>query len=181
MADQPREGRRVSLGEALEGVMSSEAFTRYTGNERAAQAWFSANGDFEHRHTRGVFLKESGRRGVAPVLIVYVDNKSIEYDLRADKDIYLVRLAHYGFEVSDVEFKLSRTASGVRYEPPTPQRQAPPALVDLTPEEMEEIDEQVAVLEGEMRERVRSAMISSLRREKTLETQKTKTSPQNGS
>lgn len=169
MADQQREGRQTSIGEALGGLMSSEAFTRYSGNERAAQAWFSANGDFEHRHTRGVFLRESTRQGVAPVLIVYVDNSSIQTDFRADKDIYLVRLAHYGFEVSDVEFKLSRSGHGVRYELPEKKRVAPP-MPELTEEELAFVDQSVAPLEGSMRERVRNAMISSLRREKSVHT-----------
>lgn len=166
MASQPREGGQTSIGEALGSLMSSEAFTRYTGTERAAQAWFSANGDFEHRHTRGVFLREATRPRVAPVLIVYVDNKSIEYDLRADKDIYLVRLAHYGFEVSDIEFRLSHGKGGVRYEPPTTTAHVAPELPDLSDEEMALVEAEIAPLEGEMRERVRKAMISSLRKEK---------------
>ena len=180
MAGRGREGTAHSIGEALEELMDSEAFTRYSGNERAAQAWFRANGDFEHRHTRGVFLKESSRRGEAPTLYVYIDSSAMLQDFVTNRDIYAIRLAHYGFDVAKVEFRLSK-GEGTRYEPPKVVTRKPPVLPDLTEDEASFVEESVASLDGAMRERVRAAMISSLRREKSLSTQESKTSPQNGS
>lgn len=167
MGDEERAGGAVPLGELMGRLMDSEVMGRYTGNERAAQAWFRANGDFEHRHTRGVFLKESNRQGVAPILYVYVDSSAMQTEFRADKDIYLVRLAHYGFDVSDIVFRLSQKGQGVRYEPPTPTRKVTPVHPELTAEELAQVDEAVAGLEGSLRDRVRAAMISSLRRDKS--------------
>jgi hypothetical protein len=92
------------MGEVVGRRMAS----KMSDNQRAAAAWYRANGDRERAHTTGVFLKRPRKAGAAPVLGVYVDSHAMATDFGVNKDIYLARLANIGYEVSGIEFLPSR-------------------------------------------------------------------------
>lgn len=97
------------VGEALQSFIQNSFDKKLTLQQKANRAWFSANGKFEQKHTCGVFLKQLDDLRKAPVLYVYLDNNAIMQDFTTNKDIYLIRLHHAGFELSDIQFKLSKT------------------------------------------------------------------------
>lgn len=77
---------------------------------RAVAAWFGANGDRERAHTTRVFVK-APRTGVEdPIICVYVDSHAYVTDLNANRDLYLARLANWGYHVSGIEFSVDREA-----------------------------------------------------------------------
>lgn len=136
-------------------------------------AWFKANGDVERRHTSGVYLKRAAAPSLPPVLVVYVDSHSRLTDFMANREIYLVRLAAVGLEVSGVEFRLSRE--------PTPKTSLPsqvtPSLAatelpPLSDDERRRAEELTADLPDTLRKRARDAMELSMRREKLDNTSK---------
>lgn len=97
------------VGEALQSFMQNSFDKKLSLQQKANRAWYSANGAFEHRHTCGVFLKQDDNQQKPPVLYVYLDNNAIMQDFTTNKDIYLIRLHHAGFELSDIQFRLSKT------------------------------------------------------------------------
>lgn len=174
-----RAGMARSAAHALGGLIETGLARSYSGTQGAAAAWFRANGDLEHRHTAGVFLKESADGRTPPILIVYIDSSSMLADFTTNKDLYAIRLAHAGFEVSDVQFKLSRNArTAIPTEAPDTKRKVLEPLPELTDGELRAIEEQTADLPEAVRDSVKDAMISSLRREKSLSTEEGTTSPQ---
>ncbi len=153
------------LREVVDGQMAAHM----SANQRAARAWYRANGTRERKHTAGVFLKRARVQGAAPILGVYVDSHAMATDFGVNKDIYLARLSNVGFEVSGIEFLVSRKprqASGsIRKEPPVRYE-----LPELTPDELEEVNALVAELPESLRASASQAVALSMRREKLKST-----------
>lgn len=126
------------------------------------RAWMSVNGDYERRHTVATFV-DAGRAGQAPALVVYVDSKSCEVDLMANREVYLARMASCGLRFSKVVFRRSRDEYIRRRDerlaqgsaPADGPRAAPPAL-DAAEER--QIDELCAALPASLRDSVSRAM-----------------------
>lgn len=166
-------GGPESVGKVLTGAAASGIARGISEHQRAARAWFSCNGDVERAHTCGIYTRAAKVRGAAPVLGVYVDSSARLTDFRANRDVYLARLANAGLAVSDVEFRLSRTRKpgGVRAAgrtaPATEGRAVPR---ELGAEEARRVTELTADLPAGLRERASRAMILSLERGKTRDT-----------
>lgn len=149
------------------------------GQEKAALAakvWYAANGDFEHRHTVGVFLKEDPK-GNPPTLVVYTDTNAIIQDFSANKEIYIARLANQDFFVSDIRFRLSKyrkkRADATRRSENLPKGFGPDYIpedltegIELTEEELEDIAQSVEKLPEPLRETVFRARVSSTKANK---------------
>lgn len=171
-----RERNQSSIGDLLANVVSGEMRGRMSAAQRAAAAWYGANGDIERAHTTGVFLKKPKRAGVAPILGVYVDSHARLTDFTVNREIYLARLHNAGLEVSGIEFLLTRrdrassaegAAAGEKSEErqSLPQREKPLDLPELDPARRAEIDAAVAGLEEPLRSKVAHAMELSMRRQ----------------
>lgn len=160
----------VTVGKALDGLFSDALATRLSENQRAAVAWFRANGDIEHAHTTGVFLKRRRADGLAPVLGVYVDSHARLTDFSVNREVYLSRLAAIGFEVSGIEFRLSRrpASSPVSHAALGNGATHPSlkALPPLTAAEEERVAALTEDLPDHLRARAATAMRNSLRRER---------------
>lgn len=169
-------GRPQTLAEVVSEVVGGRMATRLSRNQRAARAWFAVNGLLEQRHTCGVYLRKPRMRDVGPVLVVYVDTPSRVTDFRANKELYLARLANGGVGVSDVDFRLSREghAPGGRPGIDAARGSAARAVTSLVPlaeGERRLVEEMCATLPDGLRESAARAMSASLRREKTQKTQ----------
>ena len=103
-----RERNQESIGDLLSRVVGGEMRGRMSAAQRAAAAWYGANGDIERAHTTGVFLKKPKREGAAPILGVYVDSHARLTDFTVNREIYLARLHNAGLELSGIEFRLTR-------------------------------------------------------------------------
>ena len=150
------------VGEVVDGRMAA----RLSANQRAAAAWYRANGDRERDHTTGVFLKRSRVPGAAPILGVYVDSHIVATDFGVNKDIYLARLANAGCAVSGIEFIPSREGYRTRARARHTDQAAPEPLPVLTPAERAEVADLVADLPEGVRESAYKAVELSKRRAK---------------
>ena len=164
------------LGPLLGEVVDAQMSRKMSDNQRAATAWYRANGDRERKHTVGVYLKRSRVRGAAPIMGVYVDSHAMATDLGVNKDLYLARLANVGYEVSGIEFRVSRTPKR-----PTPQGSgAAPAerteLPLLTAAERLRVQELAAQVPESLRPSVSKAIANSMRRQKLEKSLSEKTS-----
>ena len=160
--------RPASVANLMDEVLNQQMARRLSANQRAAAAWFRANGDRERNHTVGVFLKKARVAGAAPVLGVYVDSHAMATDFGVNRDIYLARLANIGFEASGLEFIVSRQ----------PRRRADEAgskkssdaaredLPELGPVEREEVESLVRDLPEAVRPAAARAISIAKRREK---------------
>lgn len=161
-----------SMGSLMRQVVDERLVGRMSANQRAAAAWYRANGDRERAHTTGVFLKRPRVRGAAPILGVYVDSHAMATDFGVNKDIYLARLANVGFEASGIEFLPSRT--GKKRVPRTTRsdavQQQPERLPELSPSERAEIQELVRELPEALQESASKAIELSKRRKKQITT-----------
>ena len=110
----PEPDRAERVGALLDRVMGSGLSDSLTDNQRAAIAWHAANGDRERAHTTRVFLKKPRLDGADPIICVYVDNHSFLTDLSANRDLYLARLANWGFFVSSLHLPISMQNSSAR-------------------------------------------------------------------
>lgn len=155
------------VGEVVDGQMSA----KMSANQRAAAAWYRANGDRERTHTTGVFLKRARVAGAAPVLGVYVDSHVMATDFGVNKDIYLARLANIGFMVSGIEFIPSREGYRVKRERAHAQRPVKETLPELSQEERDEVESLTAQLPEHLRESASKAIALSFRRQKLEKTQ----------
>ncbi len=151
------------VGDLMDSVLGADLAGRLNDTQRAARAWFSVAGKLEREHTMGLFVHELAGR--APELIVYVDSNAIAQDLMTNRDLYVARMEYAGYEVSDVQFKLSRRRRERRgQEEEQPEEQLP----ELDAEEMAQVDTLVPASGDSLDEAIRTAMIWSLRREKAL-------------
>ena len=136
--------------------------------QRAARAWYAANGDRERAHTTGVWLRNSGRAGVAPVLVVEVDANWLAGELATNKDLYLSRLAFRGVSVSDVRFQVGKPRPKHAQAAP---RKASPSMPKLSDEELARVERACQGLPDGLRQSVSRAMCASLRRHKASDTE----------
>ena len=174
-----RERNQESIGEVLSRVVGGEMRGRMSAAQRAAAAWYGANGDIERAHTTGVFLKKPKREGAAPILGVYVDSHARLTDFTVNREIYLARLHNAGLELSGIEFRLTRRdradaqgqagadAGADRGEgrPALPERPRPLDLPQLDEGKRATIEVAVADLEEPLRSKVAHAMEMSMRRQ----------------
>lgn len=103
-----REHNQETIASVISHFVGSDMRAHMSAAQRAAAAWYRANGDVERAHTTGVFLKRPRRKGDAPILGVYVDSHSRLTDFTVNREIYLARLHNVGLEVSGIEFLLTR-------------------------------------------------------------------------
>ena len=174
-----RERNQESIGEVLSRVVGGEMRGRMSAAQRAAAAWYGANGDIERAHTTGVFLKKPKREGAAPILGVYVDSHARLTDFTVNREIYLARLHNAGLEVSGIEFRLTRRdraeaqgqagagagAGGGEGRSALPERSRPLDLPQLDEGKCATIEVAVADLEEPLRSKVAHAMEMSMRRQ----------------
>ncbi len=174
-----RERNQESIGEVLSRVVGGEMRGRMSAAQRAAAAWYGANGDIERAHTTGVFLKKAKREGAAPILGVYVDSHARLTDFTVNREIYLARLHNAGLEVSGIEFRLTRrdraeaqneagagaSAGAGEGHSALPERPRPLDLPQLDEGKRATIEVAVADLEEPLRSKVAHAMEMSMRRQ----------------
>lgn len=155
------------VGDLMREVVDGDMHAKMSANQRAAAAWYRANGDREHAHTTGVFLKKSRVAGAAPILCVYVDSHAMATDFGVNKDIYMARLANVGFSVSGIQFMPSRKG----YKPSRAPRAeaattAHEELPELSAEERQWVESLVSDLSDELRPSVSKAITLSMKRQK---------------
>ena len=132
-ARRREEGGR-SVGDLLRGFASKPENAQVLSlAAKVRRAWFSVNGDIERQHTCGLFVKESSRPGVDPLLVVYVDTRPRAVDFTANRGVYVLAMA--GFRFSEMRFQVSKrprsqqaparqTRRPHRPTPPPPRRPA---------------------------------------------------------
>lgn len=152
-------------GDLVKSVVDGRMSAHMTANQRAAAAWYRANGDRERSHTTGVFLKKARRAGAAPILGVYVDSHAMATDFGVNKDIYLARLANIGYEVSGIEFLPSRKRRADTAPKPT-SGDVPEQLPPLSQAELREVTRLVAQAPDSLKASVSKAVTLSFQREK---------------
>ena len=179
--EEPTTSEAKSIGELAQALVGEDRAADAAGS--AARAWHAANGEFEHRHTVGVFLKED-EKGNPPTLFVYLDSNGIIQDFSANKDIYIARLANQEFYVSDIRFLLSKyrkrgaledegemiprgTGIGVDYVAHDMTEG-----VELSQAEMDEIAKSVESLPDAIRQKAYEARIASAKANKGSGSQK---------
>ena len=174
-----RERNQESIGDLLSRVVGGEMRGRMSAAQRAAAAWYGANGDIERAHTTGVFLKKPKREGTAPILGVYVDSHARLTDFTVNREIYLARLHNAGLELSGIEFRLTRRdrvgaqaeagagagAGAGEGRSALPERPRPLDLPQLDEGKRATIEVAVADLEEPLRSKVAHAMEMSMRRQ----------------
>lgn len=160
-----------SVGDALSGVLDSpEALAKMSLGRRASRAWFKVNGDIERAHTTGIYVRKPRREGALPTLGVYVDSAARAVDFRANREVYLARLAMAGLEFADIKFEKThrpvgeRRAAAGRAEGPSAE-EAEALLPELSPEQEAYVRDSVAKLPEKVRASAYKAMSASLRRQ----------------
>ncbi|MDO4848665.1 MAG: hypothetical protein Q4B45_02700 [Coriobacteriia bacterium] len=157
-----------SVGQALQGLLDTpEATAKMSLGRRAARAWHRLCGPVEREHTCGIYIRKPRRAGEAPILGIYVDTAPRAADFRANREVYLARLAMEGFEFSDIRFEKTRRPPKKKDVPARKAAPAPaPALPELTDEERARVRAAVASQPESIREKAYKAMSASLRRQK---------------
>ena len=159
--------RPESVANLMDEVLNQQMARRLSANQRAAAAWFRANGDRERSHTVGVFLKRARSAGSAPIVGVYVDSHAMATDFGVNKDIYLARLANIGFEASGIEFVVSRQPRrAARTSGERRMEEGPSVLPELDAAERQEVESLVRDLPESMRAAAARAVSIAKRREK---------------
>lgn len=159
-----------SAGDVLRRYLGGEFGGHLSDAQRAAAAWYGCNGTVERKHTTGVYLRRGRTPGADPVLGVYVDSSSRLTDFTARREIYLARLANFGYAVSGVEFRLSKSrfvSARERREEPA----APKPLPELTPAEEARVQDLVSEVPEPLKESVSRAVRFSFMRQKAKEAQ----------
>lgn len=160
------------VGEALRGLLESPEARRAMGPGRLAQqAWYRVNGDIERAHTCGTYVAKGRRPGDAPKFVVYTDTRTRAVDFRANREVYLARMAAAGFEFSDIEFKQTKRPPQEKREARSRAAKAAPRLPELTDEEERRVREAVADQPESIREKAYKAMCASLRLQKQSDAQ----------
>ncbi|WP_051353706.1 hypothetical protein [Atopobium fossor] len=164
----PVQNHISTAAEIVTGLFNSELSSGLSDNQKAYRAWFSANGKFEQAHTCGVFLKDMSTQKCAPVLYVYLDKSGILQDFTTNKEIYLIRLTHIGFEVSDIQFRLSKypkhslKTDGVDIKTSVSDK---PSLQPATIQQKNQAEQMTKNLSEPLKTKVYNAIISSMRRQ----------------
>ena len=157
------------VGEALRGLLDSPQARRAMGPGRMAQqAWYRVNGDIERAHTCGTYVAKGRRPGDLPTFVVYTDTRTRAIDFRANREIYLARMAAAGFEFSNIEFKQTKRPPREKEDGTARpgKKPAAAALPELTAAEEARVREMVAGQPENIRERAYKAMCASLRLQK---------------
>lgn len=157
------------LSQVLQDVMVKKLGRHLGANQRAAAAWFGANGDRERAHTTRVFLRSARLAGADPIICVRVDSHAFLTDLSANRDLYLSRLANWGFFVSGIDFAVDREARhpcGAAQGPPLAQVGAP-SRDGLSAEQGARLDELIAKVPAQLRPSISKAIIASMGNEGT--------------
>ncbi len=166
-----RGGDPQRAGQLVSSLLSGPLGEGLSDAQRAARAWYAANGDRERAHTTGVWLRRPPAAGVDPVMVVRVDSGLLASEMGTNKDIYLSRLSFYGVRISNIRFEVGQRA----HQAPRPARERgachPATHAELTDEERARVDEACSSLPDGLRESVSRAMCASLLREKSLTTQ----------
>lgn len=160
-----------SVSELMGEVVGRRMASRMSEGQRAAAAWYRANGDRERAHTTGVFLKPARVHGAPPVLGVYVDSHVMATDFGVNKDLYLARLANVGYSVSGIDFLVSR--EGYKTRRAKRERTAsasPKELPELSPRERAEARALVERLPENLRDQALRAVELSKRRQRLKKT-----------
>jgi hypothetical protein len=139
--------------------------------QRAARAWYAANGDRERAHTTGVWLRRADAAGVDPVMVVRVDSGLLASEMGTNKDIYLSRLSFHGVRISNIRFEVGQRPQQASRLVRRKDEQPPATAAELTDEERRRVDEACSPLPDGLRESVSRAMCASLLREKSHTTQ----------
>ena len=159
-----------SAGDTLRHYLSGEFGGNLSEAQRAAAAWYGCNGNVERKHTTGVYLRAGRGKGSAPVLGVYVDSSSRLTDFTAQREIYLSRLANYGFAVSGIEFRLSKQRY-VKAQPGQERKEERAPLPELSPQEAAEVQDLVADVPEPLKTSVSRAVKYSFMKQKAKDTQ----------
>lgn len=163
-----------SAGDALAELFSGPLGAGLAPAARAARAWYSANGDRERRHTTGVWLRKSGKAGIADVLVVALDSNLLAAELGTNRDLYLGRLSQYGIAVSDIRFTVRKgTGKGRKKEATAAKAGVDTSSTPLPPlssAEEQRVERACAELPDGLKQSVSRAMCASLRRSKTTHT-----------
>ncbi len=161
----PEPSRAERVGSVLDSLVGSSLASGMTANQRASVAWHAANGDRERAHTTRVFLRKGKVEGSEPIICVYVDSHAFLTDLNANRDIYLSRLANWGFFVSDIRFEVDRNAhkrvgqgKGQLLSAEKPAAEAP----KLSAEQQAYVDELVAQAPESLRESISKAIVATM-------------------
>lgn len=167
--------RAEGVGSLIKGYVQGHLSEGLSLTQRAGAAWWRANGDLEHRHTQGIYVKEYKTK--APVLYVYIDTSSLLQDFTTNKELYLARLANRGFAVSDIRFQLSRKKRGAQDAlPAASAKPSPRPLKPLSPETADEIDSAASALPEDIRKSVSEALKLMVARDTDSGTQDAKES-----
>lgn len=144
-------------------VMSEKIAPRLSANQRAAAAWFGSNGDRERSHTTRVFLRAPRVEAADPVICVYVDSHAYLTDLTTNRDLYLARLANWGFYVSGIEFAVDRDATRHRaHRAPKSAEQTEKKGEPPSPELLAKVEEMVKDVPPSLKETISKAIIASM-------------------
>ena len=164
-----RGGSSQSIAQLMDSMVT-EKFSDISSNQQALKAWYMVGGERERIHTVGVFLKEpdQGHKDDFPKLFIYVDSTSCVIDFNAGREVYCARLEALGLKLSALIFKLSRYAQEHKEKIQTQAQKEEPELPPLTPEEEQYVKELVRQAPEHLQKSVSKAMISSMRRQKTL-------------
>ena len=168
-----RGGPATRAGALVAGLLAGPLGDDLGEAQRAARAWYAANGDRERAHTTGVWLRKPPRAGADPVMVVRVDSGLLASELGTNKDLYLSRLSFHGVRVSDIRFDVGQMPAAAS-RPPRP-RQVPEKAAhpqrELSPGERERVERACAQLPDGLRQSVSRAMCASLLKEKSHTTQ----------
>ena len=150
-----------------DAIFSANGKDQMNSAKRVYMLWYKVNGNFERKHTTGLYLKEPVGKEQYPTLIVYIDKNIVMQDFRTNKQIYLIRLKAEGLILRDIEFLLSKP--GHKSRKPVeiePMKKKKKKLPELTEEEMAQIESLTADLSEETKQIVTKPMISAFRRRK---------------
>lgn len=168
-----RGGEAVRAGAVVASLIAGPLGADLGEAQRAARAWYAANGDRERAHTTGVWLRRASRAGADPVMVVRVDSGLLASELGTNKDLYLSRLAFHGVRVSDIRFDVGQMPAGSTR--PKRAKRADKTTTgpepSLTPGEREDVERACAQLPDGLRQSVSRAMCASLLKQKSHTTQ----------
>lgn len=163
----PQVERPTQVSDLLASMLGQRFARGASEGERAIAAWFGANGDRERAHTTRVFLRKPKAAGLDPVMCVYVDSHAYATDLNANRDLYLGRLANWGFYVSGIEFAVDRNAhrqqGQVQQETTRSSRPRNAVASPATPQEQARIDDLLKEAPESLKASISKAILASLR------------------
>lgn len=145
-------------GDLVAALFGPRATKQLSDSQRAARAWYSANGDRERKHTTGVWLRKPGRANADPVMVVRLDSNLLAQELGTNKDLYLARLASAGVRVSDLRFSVGRAKEPKKVLSPGRPQPKKTTTRDLTPSEKAHIEDATKDLPDALRVSVARAM-----------------------